>query len=446
MAAGSETAATGPDPPTGAHPGSIPAVTESLPPDLDPDQTGPGSGRLPGLVRRAGVASWSLLGVLLLAGALIWIVIRIQILIPPMVLAIALIYVLNPVVNRLHRLGVPRILGSCLSYVVLGGLLTLAGYLVIPSITDQASDFAGSFPEIYDETAIDLENLVGGLGFDVDLPDYEEVRRLISDAETQDQVWEEFTSHLAGITAGLFGFLLVFLLAPVIALYLLMDLPKLREQATGLLPPRYRDEVLYVGRQLGKSVGNFIRGQALVAVIVGILSALGFWLIGLPFWLIIGISAGLLNIVPFVGPWVGGFLGVAVALFAGDLSLAFWAVVVAVSVQQIDNNFISPAVMRATVRIHPATVILALLVGGALAGVWGVLLAVPAVASFKIVAGHLWRTRVLGQDWQEALESMIDDGEPPPEPVRGRLRPAGRTPAGPRDGGTEVPRETDPTG
>ena len=104
-------------------------MTDPILPDLDAGdgvEVG-GVARLPGLVRRIGVVSWSLLGLLLLLGVVVWVVIRVQILIPPMVLAIALIYVLNPVVNRLHRHGVPRILGSCLSYVVLSGVLVLLG-------------------------------------------------------------------------------------------------------------------------------------------------------------------------------------------------------------------------------------------------------------------------------------------------------------------------------
>jgi len=131
--------------------------------------------------------------------------------------------------------------------------------------------------------------------------------------------------------------------------------------------------------------------------------------IGLKFWLIIGMTAGFLNIIPFVGPWVGGGLGFIVGLVDGDLSKALAAALVAFIVQQIDNNFVSPTVLRATVRLHPAVVILVLLLGGAVGGLWGVLLAVPVTASIKIIAGHLWRTRVLGQSWAEASDALMLD-------------------------------------
>ncbi|MDH3426339.1 MAG: AI-2E family transporter, partial [Acidimicrobiia bacterium] len=147
----------------------------------------------------------------------------------------------------------------------------------------------------------------------------------------------------------------------------------------------------------------------LVALIVGVMTSVGFWAVGLEFWLLIGMIAGFLNIIPFVGPWVGGGLGVLVALATADPQTALWAAIVAAGVQQVDNHFISPNVLRFTVRLHPATIILVLLVGGTLGGLLGVLLAVPVMASIKIISGHMWRTRVLGESWEEASEALIEE-------------------------------------
>jgi hypothetical protein len=111
-----------------------------------------------------------------------------------------------------------------------------------------------------------------------------------------------------------------------------------------------------------------------------------------------------------------------VGLVTGSVTTALWAAVVALAVQQIDNNFVSPTVLRATVRLHPAVVILVLILGGAIGGLWGVLLAVPVTASIKIVAGHMWRTRVLGQSWEEASDALIESR--PSEVIKGPLRRA----------------------
>ena len=157
----------------------------------------------------------------------------------------------------------------------------------------------------------------------------------------------------------------------MVAFYIVIDLPRVRREAIELIPLNLRDEVIHVARQLGRAVGGFLRGQVLVALIVGLLMSVGFAAIGLRFWLIIGMIAGFFNIVPFVGPWVGGFLGVIVGL-ADDVQTAILAGVVALVVQQIDNNFVSPTVLRATVRLHPAVVLLVLILGGAVGGLWGV--------------------------------------------------------------------------
>ncbi|HEX6286714.1 MAG TPA: AI-2E family transporter, partial [Acidimicrobiia bacterium] len=205
----------------------------------------------------------------------------------------------------------------------------------------------------------------------------------------------------------------VIALAPVLAIYILMDLNRFKSQSLELTPPQHRNEVAYVGGELGTAMGSFVRGQLLVAVIVGIASSIGMWAIGLPFWLLIGIIAGFLNLIPFLGPVVGGALAALVALLNGDVWQALWAVVIMIGIQQVDNHLITPMVQRARVNLSPLVIVLALIIGGSLAGLLGVLVAIPATAAIRIIVGHMWRTRVLGQSWEEASEAMIELTEPP---------------------------------
>ena len=368
----------------------------------------------PSRLKNLGVAVWSLLGTLLLFGAVLWILGKVWLVIPPIVIAIAIIYMLNPVVTRLHARGMARWLGSCLSYIVLMGVLTLIGFLVIPSITAQAGQLADDFPTIYEDLVADLQGFAEDLGFsNLDLPSYEELKDGLSgDGGFLDGKLGRITDLTLSVLEALF----LLLIAPVIAFYLLIDLPKVRAKIVSLIPERQRVEVIYVARELGLAVGGFLRGQLLVAAIVGVMTSFGFWAVGLPFWLLIGMIAGFLNIIPFVGPWVGGTLGVMVALATRDLQTAAWAGLVALIVQQIDNHFVSPTVLRATVRIHPAMIILGLVLGASLGGFWGVVLAVPVMSSVKIIGGHLWHTRVLGESWSQASRALIEEnpvGESP---------------------------------
>jgi predicted PurR-regulated permease PerM len=151
------------------------------------------------------------------------------------------------------------------------------------------------------------------------------------------------------------------------------------------------------------------------------------WAIDLPFWLLIGIISGFLNLIPFVGPVVGGALAALVALLDSNPWQAVWAVVIMIGVQQLDNHLITPMIQRARVNLSPLVIVLALIVGGTLAGLLGVLVAIPATAATRIVVGHLWRTRVLGQSWEEASEAMIEVTEPPERLARISRRPHDQT-------------------
>ncbi len=403
---------------------------------------------LPDLITRVGITAWSLVGIIVLLGALVWMARWFRVVLAPVVLAIALIYVLNPLVGRFVAWHLPRIVAAFLAFLMLSGALVLLGFLVVPSISGQARSLGTDFPQIYEDSTAEIEDLVASLGFgDVDLWSYERLQDFIHDPDRQDQVLSAVWGNIGAVTSGLFEAILVFFVAPVVAFYVLIDLPRVREEAVGLVPERHRAEVIHVTRRLGGAVGGFLRGQLLVAIIVGVLTSVGFWLIGLKFWLIIGMTAGFLNIIPFVGPWAGGAMGVLVGLVTADLTTAIWAAVVALVVQQIDNNFVSPTVLRATVRLHPAVVILVLIVGGATGGLWGVLLAVPLTAALKILAGHLWRTRVLGNSWEEAIESIIEESEPP-EPLLSQIRHGGTrhpdTIVGPGDAGDGDPPFSEP--
>ena len=371
-------------------------------------------------IRRVGVVAWSLLGTLLLLGAALWLVLQVWIVIPPIVFAIAIIYIINPIVSRLHRRGLARWIGSCLSYLVLMGALTLVGFLVFPSIADQGRELADNFPTIYDDLVVDLENVAGKVGLtQVDLPSFDELQDSLGDGD----FFTDRLGRITDITLGVLETLLLVILGPVVAFYVLLDLPTMRRKTLELIPERHRSEVVHVSRQLGTAVGGFLRGQLFVALIVGVMTSVGFWAVGLPFWLLIGMIAGFLNIIPFVGPWVGGALGVLVALATRDVQTALWAALVALIVQQIDNHFVSPTVLRATVRLHPASIVLGLIAGASIAGFWGVLMTVPVMASVKIIAGHLWRTRVLGQSWEEVAEALIDEN-PTGETFLTRMRRA----------------------
>ena len=363
------------------------------------------------LVRRIGVYSWATIGavILILFGG--FILIQGRIIFAPLFIAMIVVFVLNPFVSALQQRGIHRLIGAAIAFLgLLAGLIAI-GLVVIPSIADQARGFASEFPLLYDRLIEQMVTLGDRFGLDPSLWSYDQILEYLNDPENQDTIISIVLDRVGTLTTGVFEFILVFLLGPVVAFYLLIDLPNVQQRLLEMVPERNRAEVAYVGRRLNSAVGGFLRGQLVVAIIVGVMLSVGYRIIDLPFWLLIGLVGGVLNIVPFLGPWVGGILGVVIALTTADFSTAVWAVVVAVVVQQIDNNFVSPSVLRATVRLHPAVTLLVLVLAGALAGFWGIVIAVPLTAALKIITGYWWRTRILEQTPSDAAESMFI--EPP---------------------------------
>lgn len=374
-------------------------------------------------LRRLGIAAWSLVGAFAVLAILVWLVIQLRIIWPPLIFAVILVYLFKPLVDRLERRNVPRVAGGCLSYLVFGGVLVLAGLLVVPAISDQSNQLVEEFPLLVDRVTGAAVDLARRLDFPIGIEGVESISSNIRDwvADPANRaVILEGIGQVGQIARGVIELLVIVLLAPVLAFYIVVDSPNLKISAEKLIPANDHDEVVHVGRQVAKAVGGFIRGQLVVALIVGVMSSVALLIIDLQFWLIVGLTAGLLNIVPFIGPWVGGALGVSTALIVGDSTKAIWVALAFLAIQQLDNHLISPMVLRVTVRLSPVTIILALLAGGSLGGLLGLLIAVPLTAVLKIVAGHLWRTRVLGESWDEAAEAMMVELEP--EPLKDRLR------------------------
>ena len=365
-------------------------------------------------LRRAGVASWSLIGIFICVALFLYGLLKIRVIFPPLVLALIIIYLLNPLVSRLNRRGVSRLVGTLLAFTVLFGTVTLVLLATIPYVSQQVETFSEDWPkfrgktiDFIDDTAANLEDR---FGIDVNVT---QVDCLLGADDTADpdapsearcnEVTERFRKRMvegAGnfteIGRSVLEVILVFVLGPLIALYLLVDLPQLQRDVLNLVPEAHREEARDLGGKLGRAVGGFFKGQLLVAIFVGTLSALGFAVIGLPFWFVIGGIAGIFNLVPLIGPFIGGGIGFLVGTVSGGVGLGLKAALVELVVQQFDNHVLSPNVMRRTVQLHPVSVMLALLIGGALFGFWGVFLGVPIVAVIKILTSHVWTTRVLG--------------------------------------------------
>jgi predicted PurR-regulated permease PerM len=385
----------------------------------------------PGRVQRAAYRVWLAVGALVLA----WIAWRvlarpIAAVLPPLLLTTVIVYLLAPAVASLEERGTPRWLATLLTYLVALLTLSIVVAVLVPMVNEQLRTFADSLPDLVTQLGDDLNRRLAPLNIHVPVGDAIDGNALSSNIERA--LEGGGLSAIAGVIGGLSGFALgllqvviVFLLGPVIAFYLLVDLPRLGRWVRSLIPPQHRDEAIEVALKLHLVVGGFIRGQLLVALFVGVATSIGLAVVGLPFWLLLGVTAGLANLVPLLGPLVAGALGVSIALVTDGVGLALLVLLVMVVVQQLDNQVVSPLVMGRNVQVHPLVVLLALAVAGAVYGILGLLMAVPAVAAGNVLATHFWQTRV---PWARTPESDIPPPElvePPPAPQR-VLEPRGK--------------------
>jgi predicted PurR-regulated permease PerM len=339
---------------------------------------------------RIGIIAWAGIGVIVFGYLLLRLLVYVNPVIPPLLIAIAVVYLLNPLVSGLERRGVPRVAGAGIVYVLFLCIVALVVSLLVPVVTRQVTAVIDHNPDYLADGQAYVRRVAARFGQEPNFRlDADQVRNWLSAGENRQTVTRYLTG-LRSVTTSLLSGLIIFVLGPVMAFYLLVDLPRLRRGAMALVPPTRREEVTALLDRIGQAVGGFFRGQLLVALFVGVASSIGLWAVGLPFWLLVGMVAGVFNLVPLVGPFIGGGLAVIIALIDGRPLTALWAALVLLAVQQVDNHLISPNVMGRTVQLHPVVVMLALLVGASFAGLFGMLVIVPLVAVAKIVFLFMW--------------------------------------------------------
>lgn len=368
-------------------------------------------------LRRIALIVWIAVGAVALGYVILVVAGSIRVIWLPIAFGAGIVFLLEPVVRAFERMRLPRPVAAIVALLALIALVLAIVALVLPTIREQAAEVGQRLPDLY-LAGIDWVRSVGtSLGLDVDeLLSQEAIEQWLNDPANQETVQNLLLGFGAGagqVIRGVAEAVAVLGLAPILALYILIDLERFKKNGLEITPPKHREEIAFVSGEVSTALGSFVRGQLLVAVIVGFASSIGMWLIDLPFWLLIGIIAGFLNLIPFLGPVVGGALAALVALLNGEVTQAIWAVLIFTAIQQVDNHVITPLVQRTRVNLSPLVIVLALIIGGSVAGLLGVLVAVPMTAAIRIIVGHLWRTRILGETWGEASRHMIEYTEPP---------------------------------
>ena len=301
----------------------------------------------------------------------------------PFVLGGAIAYFLDPVADRLERMGFSRVMATAIITVV--GLLAFVLLLlwVIPSLVNQALDLFDVAPTLF----ANLRDFL--IERFPDIMDTESPLRqsLVSIGETIKARGGELLNTVLSSAAGIINIVMLFVIVPVVAVYLLLDWDNMVARIDQLLPRDHAPTIRKLAKDIDRTLASFIRGMGTVCIILGTYYAVALMLIGLQFGLVVGFVAGLVTFIPYLGALIGGALAIGLALFQfwGDwLSIGLVAGVFVLG-QVIEGNFLTPKLVGSSVGLHPVWLILALSIFGTLFGFVGMLVAVPVAASIGVI-------------------------------------------------------------
>jgi predicted PurR-regulated permease PerM len=303
----------------------------------------------------------------------------------PFLVAMIVSYLLNPVVNLLSRRAVPRSVAVLLIYTLFIASVVILILNMVPLLGAQLGELAEHIPQwnakiqlmIKEYNDHGKEMLPFGIQEGVE-----------HSLERLEKTVSEYVGNLMSGIGSTINQVFIALIVPFLAFYMMRDAQAIERSLMSLLPRRKRHEWLLLFREMDEALGNYIRGQLLVCLLIGLLAYIGYLIIGLPYALLLAAVVSVFNVIPYLGPIFGAIPALFVAL-SQSMHMVAGVVIVNMVVQTLEGNFISPQIVGRTLHLHPLLIIFALLVGGEVGGVLGLILAVPVFAMGKVVAEHV---------------------------------------------------------
>jgi predicted PurR-regulated permease PerM len=349
---------------------------------------------------------WTLVGLVILIAAGIWGFLRIFDALAPFVIGGFLAFLLRPLVTMLTKWKLSRGMAVLVLSLVLVALFVGLLALVIPSLTAELKQFAEQLPAIEAQVKANVDQLKTQFGT-LPIPVQQGVQAAAQQvAATFAAAAQQLTQFMFGALGSAIGFGFDVFLGWIISIWLLLGGPEIAKWCTSILPPAWREDTRYVGNTFDRSFGGYIRGTIITMTITFLGCAVGFNLINLPYATAIALAIGLLDVIPFIGPILGGAIATLVALTVSP-QLALLTLVVVLIVEQSVDSVISPIVMGDSVRLHPLAILLALTIGGALGGLFGVIVSIPASSAGYAVYMYFMRKN-----------GILEPEEPRPEKVK----------------------------
>jgi len=301
----------------------------------------------------------------------------------PFVVAGFITYLLHPLIEYIHERGIPRALAILIIYTLFFGGVGYGLYNGIPLFIKQLRDLAESLPalvETYREWTTQIHDETSTWPKDV----HERVEALLNQAERS---IGNLVTMVINIVKGIVNYGILLALIPFIVFYMLKDIDQIKKAVWYLTPPRWRPRGMAFLKDVDESLGNYIRGQLFVCLIIGTVATIALWFAGMEYPLLLGILIGATNIIPYFGPIIGAIPAV---ILAATVSVKMIIIVVAIIfvLQFIEGNLLSPLIVGKSLHMHPLVIMFSLFLGGEVGGIVGLILAVPVIAVLKVALLH----------------------------------------------------------
>ena len=326
----------------------------------------------------------------------------------PFLMGAAIAYFLDPLADRLERLGLSRGMATAVITIVAILIFVLLALLVIPTLINQAASLVETAPKLFRQFSDFLTTRYPDI-----LDEGSTLRTSLTTLGTtiQERGGEVLQTAIASF-ASIINVLLLFVIVPVVSVYLLLDWDRMVAAVDEMLPREHAPTIRRLARDIDDTLASFVRGMGTVCLILGTYYAVALMLVGLQFGLVVGFVAGLVTFIPYLGALIGGVLAIGLALFQfwGDwLSIGLVAGIFVVG-QVVEGNFLTPKLVGDSVGLHPVWLLLALSVFGALFGFMGLLIAVPVAAAIGVIA------RFAVTQYRDSLLYKGSDAIAPPPP------------------------------
>lgn len=304
-----------------------------------------------------------------------------------LIISAILAYAFNPIINFLEKKNIKRKHGVLILYLSIVGIFFIFSFIVIPRFGIEIRRMVNNLPRYLDQGSKILDNIsknyysaVGELP-----PIFEGIEDAVK--ENIIRIQNIVINGLQGFIGSIVGValkLVNIVLTPIITYYFLADKNYFKKKIINIIPEKHKEEVFMVSRRVDKSLSLFIRGKLLMAIYIGITTTVMLFIMRIDFAILIGFITGFANIIPYIGPFIGFIPAVFFAAISNPIKV-IWVSILFVFIQWVENNVLAPKIIGETMDIHPLVILLSIIIGGGVFGVFGMILSVPVVAIVKIL-------------------------------------------------------------